>query len=62
MKKTIFAFLLLATIANLILLILTFTDNSSSFSNYKIVIGISFVVFGGLLSRQLLSSKKSTEE
>ena len=61
MRKIIFAFLILATIANLVILIIALTDNSSEFYNYRFVIGILFMMFGGLLTRQILSYRKSAE-
>jgi hypothetical protein len=59
MRKIIFAFLILATIANLVILIIALTNNSSEFYNYRFVIGILFMMFGGLLTRQILSYRKS---
>ena len=61
MRKIIFAFLTLATIGNLVILIIALTDNSSEFYNYRFVIGILFMMFGGLLTRQILSYRKSAE-
>ena len=61
MRKIIFAFLILATIANLVILIIALTDNSSEFYNYRFVIGILFMMFGGLLTRQILSYRKSAD-
>jgi hypothetical protein len=61
MRKIIFAFLILATIANLVILIIALTDNSSEFYNYRFVIGILFMMFGGLLTRQILSYRKNAE-
>lgn len=61
MKKPIFAFLIFATLANLIVLIIALTNKDSNFYNYRFVIGISFLVFGGFLRRQILISRKNTE-
>lgn len=61
MKKPIFAFLVFATLANLIVLIIAFTNNASIFYNYRLVIGILFLVVGGFLRRQILISKKIAE-
>ena len=62
MRKIIFAFLILATIANFTILIIALTDNSSEFYNYRFAIGISFMMFGGLLRRNILSYQKRVEE
>jgi len=62
MKKTILACLLPATIGNLIVLIIALTNKASSFYNYRFVIGISFLVFGGLLRKQILSYRNNVEE
>jgi|GEM_PF-4165156 len=62
MKKTIIAFLFLATIANLIVLIIALTNKTSIFYNYRFVIGISFLMFGGFLRKQIMSFRKKVEE
>jgi hypothetical protein len=59
MKKIIFLFLILIIVANLILLIIALTDKSSEFYNYRLVIGISFIMFGGFLRHHFLSNNKN---
>jgi hypothetical protein len=61
MKKAIFAFLVLATIANLVILIIALTDESSVFYNYRFIIGIAFIMFGGFLTRHALGYRKNIQ-
>jgi hypothetical protein len=62
MRKIILGFLSLITIANFILLVIALTNKSSDFYNYRLVIGISFIMFGGFLRQQILSYGKSIKE
>ena len=63
MRKIILAFLLLVTIANFIVLAIALTNKSSPFYKNRLVIGISFIMFGGFLRQHILSyNKKSSEK
>jgi hypothetical protein len=62
MRKIILGFLSLITIVNFILLVIALTNKSSAFYNYRLVIGISFIMFGGFLRQQILSYGKSIKE
>jgi len=62
MRKIILVFLLVVTIANFIILAIALTNESSSFYHNRLVIGISFVMFGGFLRQYLLSYNKKPVE
>lgn len=62
MKKIVLALLSLLTIATLVILIIALTNKSSGFYNYRLVIGISFLVFGGILRQQISSNRKNAEK
>ena len=62
MKKIILVFLLLVNIVNFIILVIALTNKSSSFYHNRLVIGISFIMFGGFLRQHLLSYNKKTVE
>ena len=51
-------FLLLVTIANFLILTLALTNKSSSFYPNRLIIGISFLTFGGFVRQNLLSYNK----
>lgn len=59
MKKIALALLSLLTIATLVILIIALTNKSSDFYNYRLAIGISFLVFGGILRQQISSNRKN---
>ena len=58
MKKTILILLSFLTIINLIVLVIALTDKSSNFYSYRLIIGISFLMFGGFLRQHLSSYNK----
>ncbi len=58
MRKIVLVFLLLVTIANFIILAIALTNSSSILHNYRIGIGISFIMFGGFLRQHLLKYNK----
>ena len=62
MRKIILVFLLVVTIVNFIILTIAFTSNSSTFNNHRLLIGISFMMFGGFLRQHLLSYNKKSDE
>jgi hypothetical protein len=62
MRKIILVFLLLATLANLIILAIALTKPSSSFYQYRFIIGISFITVGGFLRQHVLSYNKKNIE
>jgi hypothetical protein len=62
MRKIILVFLLIATLANLIILAIALTKPSSNFYQYRFIIGISFTMFGGFLRQHVLSYNKKNIE
>jgi len=58
MKKTILVLLSIITLANLIFLIIAFTNYSTSLTKYKFLVGICFLTFGGFLRKHILSYNK----
>lgn len=60
MKKIVLVFLSLVTILNLVILVIAFTNESSFLYNYRLIIGISFLMFGGFLRQHVLSYNKKT--
>lgn len=58
MRKIILVFLLLVTIVNFVILTIALTNKSSSFYHNRLVIGISFLMFGGFLRQHILSYNK----
>jgi hypothetical protein len=62
MRKIVLVALLSITLTNLIILILALTNEKSMFYGYRLVIGIMFIMFGGFLTRYLLSYNKKTSE
>lgn len=62
MRKLVLVTLLFITVVNLVILIMSLTNETSIFYGYRFVIGIAFMAFGGLLTRHLLSYNKETAE
>jgi hypothetical protein len=62
MKNIIFTLLLTFTIVNLMLLVIALTDQSSVLNNYRLIIAISFMMFGGFLRQHLLGRYKISKK
>lgn len=59
MRKIILILLSIITLANLVLLIIAFTQPTSLLYPYRLVIGISLIVFGGFLRRHIVLYNKT---
>ena len=62
MRKIIFIFLLTMTFGNLIILIIALTNQSEFLNQYRLVIGLSFLMFGGFLRQHLIRNSKIAKE
>ncbi len=59
MKKITLTLSSLLTIVTLVILIIALTNKSSDFYSYRWIIGILFLVFGGVLRKQISSTNKN---
>lgn len=62
MKKLILILLSAATLASLVLLIMSFINFSSWFNSNRILFGIMLVVFGGALHRHILKYNETSKD
>lgn len=62
MKKIILVFLLTMTLGNFIVLVMAFTNQSKILNQYRLVIGLSFLMFGGFLRQHLVRNTKIAKE
>jgi hypothetical protein len=60
MRKLILVTLLIITTVNLVFLIIALTNETSKFYEYRLGIGLAFLMFGGFLRQHLLSYNKKT--
>ena len=58
MRKIVLFFLSIVTIVNFIIMAIALTNKSSILHNYKLVIVLSFIMFGGFLRQHLLRYNK----
>ncbi len=58
MRKIVLVFLSIIVTINFVILVIALTDKSSVLYNYRLVIGISFVMFGGFLRQHILGYNK----
>ena len=59
-RKIVLSFLLVATVANLIILIIALTNKSGPLYDYGFIIGLSFLVLGGYLREHVSKYNKKT--
>ena len=59
-RKIIFVFLILVTVANLIIFIIALTKESGPLYDYRFLIGISFIMFGGFLRKYISKYNKKS--
>jgi hypothetical protein len=62
MRKVVLIYLCVITLANLILLVMALTQSTSSLYPYRLVIGISLLMFGGFLRRHILRYKEDSKK
>lgn len=62
MRKIILVFLLTITLGNFIVLVMAFTNQSEFLNQYRLVIGLSFLMFGGFLRQHLIRNTKIAKE
>lgn len=62
MRKIILAFLLTMTLGNFIVLVMAFTNQSEFLNQYRLIIGLSFLMFGGFLRQHLIRNTKIAKE
>lgn len=62
MRKIILVFLLIMTFGNFIILVLALTNQSEFLAQYRLVIGVSFMMFGGFLRQHLIRNTKIAKE
>lgn len=58
MRKLILVVLLLITVISLVILVMSLTNQASVFYDYRLVIGIAFIMFAGILTRYLKNTKE----
>lgn len=62
MRKIILVFLLTMTLGNFIILVIALTNQSEFFNQYRLIIGLSFLMFGGFLRQHLVRNTKIAKE
>lgn len=62
MRKIILVFLLTMTLGNFIVLVMAFTNQSEFLNQYRLFIGLSFLMFGGFLRQHLIRNTKIAKE
>ncbi len=62
MRKVVLILLSVITLANLILLIIVLTKSTSPLYPYRLVIGISLLMFGGFLRRHILRYNEDSKQ
>lgn len=62
MRKIILVFLLIMTFGSFIILVLALTNQSEFLAQYRLVIGVSFMMFGGFLRQHLIRNTKIAKE
>lgn len=62
MRKILLVVLLLITIVNFVILVIALTNKSSIFYHNRLVIGLSFMMFGGFLRQHILRYNKTNSE
>ena len=62
MRKIILVFLLAMTLGNFIILVMALTNQSEFLNQYRLIIGLSFLMFGGFLRQHLVRNTKIAKE
>lgn len=62
MRKIILVFLLTMTLGNFIILVMALTNQSEFLNQYRLIIGLSFLMFGGFLRQHLVRNTKIAKE
>jgi hypothetical protein len=62
MRKIFLVFLLAMTLGNFIILVMALTNQSEFFNQYRLIIGLSFLMFGGFLRQHLVRNTKIAKE
>ena len=62
MRKIVLVFLSIATALNFVILAIALTNQSSFLYNYRLAIGISFMMFSGFLRQHILRYNKTSKK